>query len=46
LFNIVESFENFDNPLTTLRARVVSCVLGALKVIIENVVVETSKRAP
>ena len=30
-------------PLTALRARVVSYALGAYKVLIESVVVETSK---
>ena len=32
-------------PLTALRARVVSYALGAYKVFIEAVVVETSKKA-
>jgi hypothetical protein len=49
LFNVVESSGNYvfedDNPLRALRARVVSCDLGAFKVFIESFVIETSKRA-
>jgi hypothetical protein len=38
--------DNHPPPLpTALRARVVSYALGAYKVLIENDVVETSKRA-
>ena len=48
-FNVVENSGNYvfedDNPLRALRARVVSYALGAYKVFIERVVVETSKRA-
>ena len=50
LFNVVLSsgnkvFED-DNPPTALRTRAVSYALGAYKVFIERIVVETSKRAP
>jgi hypothetical protein len=46
-FNLVESSENWifedDSPFTALRARVVIYDLGAYKVFIESVVVETQK---
>jgi hypothetical protein len=49
LFSVVESYGNYvfedDKPPTLLRARVVSYALGAHKVLIESVVVETSKKA-
>ena len=38
------TFED-DNPLTALRARVLSYALGAYKVFIEDGDVETSKKA-
>jgi hypothetical protein len=49
LFSIVESSGNYvyedDKPPTPLKGRVLSCALGAYKVFIDSVVVETSKRA-
>jgi hypothetical protein len=49
LFSVVESYGNYvfedDKPPTLLRARVISYALGAHKVLIESVVVETSKKA-
>ena len=49
LFNVVERSGNYifelDIPPTVFRARVVSYALGASKVFIESVVVETSKKA-
>ena len=49
LFNVVESSGNYvfenDQPSIPLRARVVSYSLGSYKVFIDNVIVETSKRA-
>ena len=48
LLNVVEGSRNYvfeyDNPLTALRAKVVSYVLGAYNVFREGVVVKTSKR--
>ena len=48
-FNVVESSGNYvfedDNPPTPLRAMVISYALGAYKIFIEGVVIETSKKA-
>jgi hypothetical protein len=48
LFDVVERSGNYvfekDIPPRALRARVLSCLLGACKVFIESVIAKTSKR--